>query len=246
MGPECLGAVTRAVLGPMQAADLFGYVNVDTQVDGLVRSGRLAFRDRDGKLRRSWAARAASTLVGSSALPPGPGLVQLGASVRWRDVRRLPWSAVRSALERRPDVFRGRLVLVGGDFAGGADDAHSVPLGTGRAVVSGLVLQALLVDAILSPRVRVPAPWPWIVVAAWLPAGFLIGGLAARARWTIVATLGAAGVYAAVALAALWLWGWLPPLVMPLAAIGLAGLTSIACERLLVERDAREAEASGR
>ncbi len=59
VGTECVDGLTAVALGPQRVSDMFGFVNLDEDRDGVIRRGRLAFRDRSGRERPSWAARAA-------------------------------------------------------------------------------------------------------------------------------------------------------------------------------------------
>ena len=192
-GTRCVSGLTAAALGPEKAGSLFGFANLDTDADGVVRHGRLSFRDREGGERPSWAARAAGTL---SPLPAGD------EKVFWIDHRIDPagfasisWRDLPAALARRPGIFRDRLVLVGSDLTAGGDDVHHVPgLWFRTQPVSGLILQARMVDTLISGLpVREPrrsfflagaALWSGLAAASVLlarrPAPFLsilLGGL---------------------------------------------------------------------
>jgi CHASE2 domain-containing sensor protein len=176
VGTQCVAGLTAVALGPDRSAALFGFVNLDEDPDGRTRQGRLAFQDRMGGQRPSWAARAASTI---SPLP------KRTASERfWIDYRidasrfaRLSWRDVPHALATRPAVFRDRLILVGGDVVAAGDDVHRVPSRRDEAeTVSGLMLQALLVDTLLAGLPVQDAP-----KAPFLAGTALWAGLAAMA-----------------------------------------------------------------
>jgi CHASE2 domain-containing sensor protein/tRNA A-37 threonylcarbamoyl transferase component Bud32 len=186
-GTQAVAGLTAAALGPQKTASLFGFVNLDEDPDGVIRHGRIHFRDRDGNERPSWAARAAAT-----AFP----LRVANRKDFWIDHRIDParfawisWRDVPGALAKRPWIFRDRLVLVGGDAG---DDVHRVPRREERA--SGLVLQALQVATLAAglpvrqapraPFLALAALWTGLAAAAVLlvrrpaPAlAVLLGGL---------------------------------------------------------------------
>ncbi|HEY3571550.1 MAG TPA: protein kinase [Thermoanaerobaculia bacterium] len=195
-GIESVSALTAVALGREGAAPLFGFVNLDEDPDGVIRHGRVRFRDKAGIERPSWAARAAETAF------------DLRAADRkdfWIDHRIDPsrftwmsWRDVPGALAKRPWIFRGRLVLAGGEAAG--DDIHRVPRREER--VSGLALQAVQVatlaaglpvrDAPRAPFLTLAALWTALAAAAVLllrrPApvlAVLLGSLLLYAGLTI-------------------------------------------------------------
>jgi len=152
IGPECLNPLTAAALGPTRASNLFAFVNLEEDRDGVSRRGRLGYLDATGVHRDAWARRAVRSLQVSS--PAGSALDDtfwIDHSVDWRDFTRISWKDLAPALERDPDLVRDRVVLVGGDFVGFGGDYHRVP---GRVEfpegVSGLALQALIANTILS------------------------------------------------------------------------------------------------
>jgi serine/threonine protein kinase len=170
VGPEGLPAVVGELIGLEPARSLFGFVNLDTDGDGVSRRMRLGFPDADGRERPAWAARVAFT---AGALP------QADRRAAWIDysadpqrIQRLAWIDLPAALERTPDLFEERIVLVGAEYAAAGDDDHRVP-GRGAAV-SGLMLQALAVNTLLAGMpVREAPAWP-----AMLMGGALGGAVA--------------------------------------------------------------------
>jgi CHASE2 domain-containing sensor protein len=186
-----VAGLTAVALGPGGAESLFGFVNLDEDPDGVVRHGRLRFRDVAGHDRPSWAARAAATAF---------SLHNADRKDFWIDHRidpagfdRISWRDVPGALASRPQIFRDRLVLVGDQDAD--DDAHRIPRRAGREErVSGLVLQALQVatlaagqpvrDAPRAPFLALAALWSGLAAAAVLllrrpvrVLAILLGGL---------------------------------------------------------------------
>src|SRR6185295_8212498 len=143
--------------------------NLDEDRDGVVRQGRLWFRDRAGGERPSWAARAARGLGSGDAREAGVSRrFWIDTRIDWTRYARISWRQLPAALDRNPGLFRGRLVLVGGDFRGSGDDVYRIADRSGRStVLSGLALQALMVDTIgAGLPVREPARFPVLAAAA--------------------------------------------------------------------------------
>lgn len=232
VGTECIDGLTAAALGPQQIRPLFGFVNLDEDRDGVVRRGRLWFRDRDGGRQPSWAARAARSLR--------PDLAWGGDTTRsfWIDTRidwsrysRISWRQVPTALRQSPGIFKDRLVLVGGEFRGSGDDYHR----TARTPVSGLTLQALMVDTILAGMpVREPGRTTVLAVAA-LAAGLTIFGfLCARRTGPVAAWLAAAaGLYLAASFPVFWWTSLMLPVTSPLLLVLLGLLAAFVVRRSL-------------
>ena len=149
VGPECIEGTTTVALGPERAAALFGFINLDEDEDGVSRSARLHFRDRDGTPRPTFAARVATT-SGSGH----PWVTNGSRDHRfWIDHRidsaqftRVSWKDLDSMLRDQPDIFRDRIVLAGADYAG-SGDAPRVPV---RDRVPGVTLHATTVETILA------------------------------------------------------------------------------------------------
>lgn len=189
LGTGCLRGLTAAALGPQRSDALFGFVNLDEDPYGRIRRGRLLFRDREGGWRPSWAARAAAML---SPLPGSPDLQDF-----WIDHRlepsgfdRISWRGVPAALENRPWIFRGRLILVGGDVMPAGDDVYRIPRHPGRPErVSGLVLQALIADTIVSGLPVREAPRIPFLLGAALWAGLVAAAFLLIRRWIPVLTV---------------------------------------------------------
>jgi serine/threonine protein kinase len=159
IGPECLNDLTAAALGPERASSLFAFVNLDEDPDGVNRRVRLRYLDQSGHERDAWAAHAVKTFWSRSANGSSPDRemsreanprVWIDYSVEWQRFKRVSWKDLATTLELEPYIFRGQLVFVGGDFIGFGGDYHRVPSGTATEGVSGLVLQALIANTILS------------------------------------------------------------------------------------------------
>lgn len=181
IGTECVAGLITTALGPARVGKLFGFVNVDEDPDGLIRRGRLAYADREGTTRDSFAARAARSQGKFSSARGGawPDRFWIDHSVDWRLLERISWKDLPGQLDREPERFRDRLVLVGGDFAGSGDDYFRVPSRAGfPRAVSGVVLQALAIDTILSGvPVREPRSFPYDLGVSIAGAALLVGVL---------------------------------------------------------------------
>jgi serine/threonine protein kinase len=216
-GTGSMTGLTAVALGP-RVDSLFGFVNLDEDADGVVRHGRLAFRDREGIERPSWAARAAGTL---SPLP-----TVTDGRVFWIDHRtdpagfaRISWQDVPKALAERPWIFRGRLVLVGGDLEPAGDDVQRVPGRRFRKeIVSGLMLQARLVDTLVAGLpVREPGKGPFLAGAAlWSGLAAAAALLARRPVLLIFTLLGGLTLYLVLSITIFGSTGLLLPVAAPL------------------------------
>ncbi|HYO12121.1 MAG TPA: protein kinase [Thermoanaerobaculia bacterium] len=234
VGTECVDGLTAAALGPHRASQIFGFVNLDEDRDGAVRRGRLWFHDRSGSERPSWAARAARDL--DSGLDSGaPRIFWIDTRIDWLRYERISWKDVPAALDRHPGLFRDRLVLVGGDFHASGDDSHQLPQRSGKRAVSGLTLQALMVDTIAAGLpIREPARTS--VLAASALAAFLAmaAALCAFRVGPIAAWLAAgAALYMALSFPAFWWTGLMLPVTAPLLVVLLGFVAALVLRRLL-------------
>jgi len=220
VGTDCVAGLTAVALGPDRARALFGFVNLAEEADGVTRTGRLRYRDRSGASRLSWAAHAAREL----GAPQGaaPNVFWIDPRIDWPRFARISWRDVPAALDRHPVLFQDRLVLVGGDFQGSGDDVHRVPHRTERtAVVSGLTLQAMLVETIIAGLpVREP-PRTSFVAATALLLGLALAAIlcASRARPAVLVVGAAVLVYLGVSFPAFWWSGRILPVSLPLLLV---------------------------
>ena len=234
IGTECIDGLTAAALGPQHPLPLFGFVNLDEDRDGVVRRGRLWFRDRDGGRQPSWAARAARELRPDLAWYNGtPRSFWIDTRIDWARYSRISWRQVPTALRQSPGIFKDRLVLVGGEFRGSGDDYQR----TARAAVSGLTLQALMVDTILAGmQIREPGRLPVLVLAALAGALALAGLLSARRAGPIAVWLAAAAcLYLAVSFPVFWWTGLMLPVTSPLLLLLLGLLAALVLRRRLAD-----------
>jgi serine/threonine protein kinase/CHASE2 domain-containing sensor protein len=166
VGQECVSNLTAAALGPERFTELFGFVNLREDPDGITRRASLFFVDVDGALRKSWAASVARDLK-SENIPAhdddsmtAPFWIDYSADQK--KLAKISWRDVPAKLQTNPSLFQGRLVLLGGDLVGSGDDYHRIPSrGEASEAVSGLALQSLIVNTIL-------ADFP-VRQAGWIP-----------------------------------------------------------------------------
>jgi CHASE2 domain-containing sensor protein len=230
VGEECMDPLTAVALGPRRAAGMFGFVNLDEDGDRVVRHGRTRFLDRSGRERPSWAAHVAGT-------HPAERDFRIDVRIDWSRYARISWKDVPAALDRNPDLFRGRLVLVGGEYLASLDE-HRVPHrpGTGDAI-SGLVLQALMVDTIVRGLpVRDARRLPVLAAAALVAACAMAGLLCARRAGPVAAWSAAgAALYLAVSLPVFGWTGLMLPVTEPWLLLLLGLLIVLALRRVLPE-----------
>jgi CHASE2 domain-containing sensor protein len=233
VGPECVAGLTAAALGPEQTAALFGFVNLDADdADGATRTGRLLFRDKEGGKHPSWAARAASMLGATPRLPAG-SVFRIDYRIDGHGYAQLAWQDLAATLAHQPQLFRGRLVLVGILNAG--DDYHPVPVRLGKiGAASGLTLQALQVDTIAAglPVREAPRTLALVLAAFAAACAALSALLGRRPGRTVVVVLVLGALYAAVSFAIVLRFG----LLLPMTAPGLVVTFGLATALLLRRR----------
>jgi CHASE2 domain-containing sensor protein len=234
VGTDCVDGLTAAALGPQRVSVMFGFVNLDEDRDGAVRGGRHWFRDVSGHERPSWAARAAREL--RPGLASGtPRHFWIDTRIDWARYERISWRDLPAALERHPGLFRDRLVLVGVEFHGSGDDYHRIPQHSGRRAVSGLTLQALMVDTIAAGLpIREPGKMSVFAASALVTLFIMARALCARRVGPIAAwlTVGAA-LYVTLSFPVFWWTGLMLPVTAPLLLVLLGLLAAFALRRLL-------------
>ena len=155
-GPEATAGLIAAALGD-RAGSLFAWIMVDKGPDGVLRKGRSFFRDAEGGRAASLAARAVQLHSGRNPQGEQPFFLP-DFSVDWRTFPTVAWSDLEALLQRRPDFFKDRLVLVGAEFAGAGDQDNLAPHPSklpGR--LSGLRFQALCIQTLLAQSQVRPA-----------------------------------------------------------------------------------------
>lgn len=238
IGPECLNGLTAAALGPQRASDLFAFVNLDEDADGVNRRARLRYLDQSGRERDTLAARAVTHLGISSFAPEGVPGFWIDHSTDLQRFKLVPWKDVAAALEQQPDVFRDQLVLVGGDFIASGDDDHRVPSGADATRgVSGLVLQALIANTILSRfPVRDVSPFTYtylagvVLTVAGLMSSLL---LCTRRLMPVLLAVALTATYLGVSMVLFRRTQVLLPIVAPLVTVASAVVLAIILRRVL-------------
>ena len=229
VGTKCVNPLTTAVLGPARFAQLFGLANLSEDGDGVTRKTQLFFRDTEGKLRDSWAAHAVKSLTdatsgtGRRRNPEQP--VWIDYSANWRGFPKISWKDVPAQLDRDASLFRGRLVLVGGDLIGSGDDYHRIPARSEQfEVVSGLALQSLLVNTILAGFPVEQAGYMHVLpLVAMGYAAILAAALCiSRLYSSIVVIFIFFIAYGGIAVLSFHFWGLLIPVAGPLLIAVLA------------------------
>jgi serine/threonine protein kinase len=235
LGIHSVAGLTAAALGSRKSESLFGFVNLDEDPDGVVREGRLGFRDRTGNERPSWAARAAEML---SPLPAISGRKRFRIDYRidTAGFARISWREVPMALAKRPWIFRNRLILVGGDLTPGGDDVYRVPRRQdSMEIVPGLMLQALSVDTIAAGLPVREAPQAPFLAGAALWAGLAAAAvlLARRPVRILTVLLGGVMIYLGLSTPVFWRTGLLLPVTSLLLPALIALLLSAALRQAL-------------
>jgi len=176
LGPEYVNPLTAYAIGSNRLAAMFGFANLDHDVDGRIRHARIFYLDRAGKKRLSFAARAiqaASFQPDSWSSFDGP--VWIDYSVRPDSIAKISWRDV--GRQNSPDFFRDRLVIVGVNAAG-LGDKHPVPRSVNPGLVSGVEVQALIVNTIVGGiPVRSPGLLLCMLVISLLCFGVLVAAL---------------------------------------------------------------------
>ncbi len=235
IGPEVLDGLTAAALGPHQARELFGFVNLDQDADGIVRTARAAFRDAAGEPRASFAAKVARILLVQHAATRGPEMprepFRIDFSLDWTRFERLSWRDLAASLAKSPDRFRGRFLLLGAVYTGVGDGPYRVPQARDLpGEIPGPMLQALTAHTLLDGATLREAPAGPVWAAAALLAALTAAVVLLAGRVTAV-------VSAPMAITA-WLGATLilfisDRLLLPAAPLSAAVLTIAAGAALL-------------
>lgn len=228
VGPECIAGTTTVALGPERAAALFGFINLDQDEDGVSRRGRVAFRDRDGHTRPSFAAKAASTL-GVDATAGRSDRFLIDHRIDVDQFTRISWKDLDAEIRERPQVFKDRIVLVGGTYAGAGDEAR-VPV---REVVPGITLHASTLQTILTGFPIRGVERAGLILLSALACGALAGvGLVLRRPFAFVLVAATVVGWCLASVALLAQNDVMLPLVVPVAL----GLVAAAAGRAVARR----------
>lgn len=232
IGPECLPPLVPAFLGPERTRAIFGFVNLDSGTDGVTRQVGGQYRDAEGRLQPTWSARAAATAGASLAADRDRDTIDY--TIDHTQFSRVPWQDVVRLADTKPETFRDRLVLVGGEFTGSGDERAPMPGRSNRGkTVSGLVVQATVVNTILDGfPIREARHWPAAAGTA-IASSVLTFLILMRRRvvpaFALAAALGVAWVVAALSVFAAEriLWPVAGPILFLILASGAAFLIRV-------------------
>jgi CHASE2 domain-containing sensor protein len=229
VGPEVIGGLVAAALGPDVARGLFASVNVEPDVDGVVRFARM-FRDTSDGARQPTMAGRLAGWPDERRIANLHDRTLIDYRLERRALERVSWVDLESRLRDHPDMFAGRVVLVGAEFAG-AGDRHLAPRPGGPPTdVSGLEQQAIIAATFLSPsrlstptaRQQAVAVTSLVLVATGLGLATL---LRARPRTVLAATAAAVAVWGAAAAIA-FSHEVVIPVAVPVAQLGVTLLVT--------------------
>ncbi|MBN1570581.1 MAG: protein kinase [Acidobacteria bacterium] len=250
IGTDCITGLTSVALGSRRVRSLFGLVNLQESNDGIVRRARVHYPDIVGINWNSWPAMAADSLMDPKEVIQKAPVKKAGFwidySADWRQIEHISWNDIGRWLNSDPMFFEHRLLLLGGDYLAGGDDYHRVPAPFGfPKAVSGVVLQALIVDTLLSGRrVREMPVVLSLALVVFLCSLVLFGSLCIQ-RIRIAACL-FAGVILINTIAAFVIFRWLKlivPVFGPMAILLLAFCTAMLLRRKLTPFPSSEASA---
>jgi CHASE2 domain-containing sensor protein len=197
VGPEAIGGLIASALGPDAARALFASVNVEPDIDGVVRWARTFRVASDGARQPTLAARIAGWPERDAA---AGDRFTIDYRLDRESLERISWVDLDTRLRERPQSFARRLVLVGAEFAG-SGDRHLAPRPrSSPSDITGLEQQAIIAATLLTPeRLLVPGGWRY---GGWLAA---LTVLAAVVVFAALVHAGAALVLT-IAAAAIALW----------------------------------------
>jgi len=208
------------------AGALVGHASLSPDRDGIARRAWL-LEGVDGRLRRhvAWIAvcRAAGSDCGEALAAKETGFVRKEPFLipfprAGQTFRRVPFAAAVDG-EVPASFFHDRIVLVGATAAG-LGDTYATPLAPRTALLSGVEINAGIVQALLDGRAIVPAPEWSRYLFALMPLWLMIAGFLLDRPLRIFAIVVALGLAVAAVSTTLWLGGiWLSP-VAALAGLG--------------------------
>jgi CHASE2 domain-containing sensor protein len=245
VGPESVSGLTAVTLGPQRASELFGFVNIQSDSDGITRRARLFFTDAAGSLRDSFSTRFIRAGLGEAPIAQAVTRARaraedseflIDASVDPALFPVVSWSNVPDAVMRNPALFRDRLVLIGGDYAG-TGDLHW--LRGMDAPTAGVVLQAMIANTTLEAlpiwEVGFPLLLPLMALTAWVAAE---RSMRTERLEGLVWTCSCIALWVAAAIGSFFATRffttrWVVPVVLPVAMIAASGTIAVAARRFL-------------
>lgn len=154
MGMECIEGLIMAALGSTEHAEaLFGFLNLQPELDGRIRRMQIGLQNQEGRRMYSMSARAFQILIGGDLSDEQTEQrLWIDYSIDWNKFQRISWKDLSSFISQRPDFFQDKIVLVGGEYEG-SQDYHRIPRRLERKdEASGLVIQALTLNTLLQDK----------------------------------------------------------------------------------------------
>jgi CHASE2 domain-containing sensor protein len=231
IGPECVSPMAASVLGARDVADLFGFVNLNPDRDGVMRNAQVSFVDRKGNVRPSLAWRTAAP----SLILSRPWSVVIDQSTDWNVMPRLSWNDVDLQLAQEPGFVRGKRIVVGASYVGSGDQAHRVVTGGRVMTVPGAIVQALIVDSILRQfRLRdVPLAIALLSIAAVMYVIATLAMMRPDAGAAVLIALLLVAAYVVTATASFRFAHVVFPVIAPLLLIVITAAATAAARRFL-------------
>ncbi len=217
-GPECIGGMVTAAIGPEKAARLFSHVSLDEDPDGKVRRYPVAFRDAHGRQWPSLALKAAR--LGDASNKANSGEILIDYLFDWRK-NVIEWAEIPKLLQTDPRFFYGAIVIVGAksDFD---EDIHLVPHSrTMPDHIPGIAIHSLALAIMLgSRRIEHIALLPQLLLLGLLLIIIAIMFLWIRRPGTIIMITVLIAIIYVMAAFAFFTWkGGILTVMMPLLGI---------------------------
>jgi CHASE2 domain-containing sensor protein len=234
VGLESVGGLISSALGRDAATALFASVNVEPDLDGVVRSARLFRVTGDGVLQPTLAAKVAGWPDRRGIEDPN-GSFPIDYRLDPRSVERISWVDLDARLREDFPAFEGRLVLVGAELAGSGDRHLAPRAASAPADITGLEQQAIVAATVLSPdRLSQPGGWGRGLALALHVLAMASVGLIALLKFgtlSLLAALATAGAAWTGGSMASFAAGVLVPVAVPLAHMFMAAAVAWAWSR---------------
>ena len=151
---ECIEGLIMAAIGSFERVQaLFGFLNMQPDLDGRIRRAHLGIQSQDEGKMYSMPAKAYKIFTGKDVSDKQmQQRLWIDYSIDWNKFQRISWKDLGEFLNERPGFFKDRMVLVGGEYEG-SQDFHRIPKRQGLdEEVSGLVIQALVLNTFLQDK----------------------------------------------------------------------------------------------